>query len=70
MINANTDLQCYLFLFIGRIYSRMLFGVHRMATNFDVQRVFTAHQVFTCFMHCTRLSLSSPMRRYMSVQGI
>ncbi|MDD5024609.1 MAG: hypothetical protein PHN79_05850, partial [Methanoregula sp.] len=48
MINANTDLQRYLFLFIGRNYSRMLFGVHRMATNFDVQRVFTAHQVFTC----------------------
>ncbi|MFA7303384.1 MAG: hypothetical protein WC015_02660 [Methanoregula sp.] len=48
MINANTDLQRYLFLFIGRNDSRMLFGVHRMATNFNVQRVFTAHQVFTC----------------------
>jgi DNA polymerase I len=48
MINANADLQRYLFLFIGGNYSRILSGVHRTATNFDVQRAFTAHQLFTC----------------------
>ncbi|MCX6689771.1 MAG: hypothetical protein NTZ39_08825 [Methanoregula sp.] len=48
MINSNADLQRYLFLFIGGNYSRILSGVHRTATNFDVQRAFTAHQLFTC----------------------
>ena len=46
MINSNADLQRYLFLFVGGNYSRILSGVHRTATNFDVQRAFTAHQLF------------------------
>ena len=46
MINTNADLQRYLFLFVGGNYSRILSGVHRTATNFDVQRAFTAHQLF------------------------
>ena len=48
MINSNADLQRYLFLFVGGNYSRILSGIHRTATNFDVQRAFTAHQLFTC----------------------
>ena len=47
MINTNADLQRYLFLFVGGNYSRILSGIHRTATNFDVQRAFTAHQLFT-----------------------
>ena len=47
MINANADLQRYLFLFVGGNYSRILSGIHRTATNFDIQRAFTAHQLFT-----------------------
>jgi len=47
MINTNADLQRYLFLFVGGNFSRILSGVHRTATNFDVQRAFTAHQLFT-----------------------
>jgi DNA polymerase I len=47
MINTNADLQRYLFLFVGGNYSRILSGVHRTATNFDIQRAFTAHQLFT-----------------------
>ena len=54
MINSNADLQRYLFLFVGGNYSRILSWVHRTATNFDVQRAFTAHQLFTilsCALH-------------------
>jgi len=47
MINSNPDLQRYLFLFVGGNYSRILTGVHRTTTHFDVQRAFTAHQLFT-----------------------
>ncbi len=47
MINSNADLQRYLFLFVGGNYSRILSGIHRTATNFDVQRACTAHQLFT-----------------------
>ena len=47
MINTNADLQRYLFLFVGGNYSRILSGIHRTATNFDIQRAFTAHQLFT-----------------------
>jgi hypothetical protein len=47
MINTNADLQRYLFLYVGGNYSRILSGIHRTATNFDIQRAFTAHQLFT-----------------------
>lgn len=47
MINANPDLQRYLFLFVSGNYSRILSGVHRTAMHFDVRRAFTAHQLFT-----------------------
>ena len=47
MINTNEDLQRYLFLFVGGNYSRILSGIHRTATNFDIRRAFTAHQLFT-----------------------
>jgi hypothetical protein len=46
-INNNPDIQRYLFLFVGGNYSRILSGIHRTATNFEVRRAFTAHQLFT-----------------------
>jgi len=46
-INANPDLQRFLFLYVGGNYSRILSGVNRTAKNFDVRRAFTAHQLFT-----------------------
>ncbi len=46
-INNNLDLQRYLFLFVGGNYSRILSGIHRTVTRFEVQRAFTAHQLFT-----------------------
>jgi len=46
-INTNTDLQRFLFLYIGGNYSRVLSGINRQSKNFDVHRAFTAHQLFT-----------------------
>lgn len=46
-INGNTDLQRFLFLYISGNYSRVLSGISRQSKNFDVQRGFTAHQLFT-----------------------
>jgi DNA polymerase I len=46
-INSNVDLQRFLFLYIGGNFSRILSGVHRTCGNFDVQRAFTAHQLFS-----------------------
>jgi len=46
-INNNTDLQRFLFLYIGGNYSRILSGINRQSKNFDVRRAFTAHQLFT-----------------------
>ena len=46
-INSNTDLQRFLFLYIGGNYSRILSGINRQSKNFDVRRAFTAHQLFT-----------------------
>jgi len=46
-INSNPDLQRFLFLYIGGNYSRILSGIHRDSTNFDVRRAFTAHQFFS-----------------------
>jgi DNA polymerase I len=46
-INSNTDLQRFLFLYIGGNYSRILSGINRQSRNFDVRRAFTAHQLFT-----------------------
>jgi len=46
-INNNQDIQRYLFLFVGGNYSRILSGIHRTATNFEIRRAFTAHQLFT-----------------------
>jgi len=46
-INTNTDLQRFLFLYIGGNYSRILSGINRQSKNFDVRRAFTAHQLYT-----------------------
>jgi DNA polymerase I len=46
-INTNTDLQRFLFLYIGGNDSRVLSGINRQSKNFDVRRAFTAHQLFT-----------------------
>jgi DNA polymerase I len=46
-INSNTDLQRFLFLYIGGNYSRILSGINRQSKNFDVRRGFTANQLFT-----------------------
>jgi DNA polymerase I len=46
-INSNADLQRFLFLYIGGNYSRILSGINRTSKNFNVQRAFTAHQLFT-----------------------
>ncbi|MEN6397215.1 MAG: hypothetical protein ABFC78_12125 [Methanoregula sp.] len=46
-INSNTDLQRFLFLYIGGNYSRILSGISRQSGNFEVRRAFTAHQLFT-----------------------
>jgi DNA polymerase I len=45
-INSNAELQRFLFLYISGNYSRILSGVNRTSKNFDVQRAFTAHQLF------------------------
>lgn len=46
-INSNADLQRFLFLYVGGNYSRVLSGIHRDSTNFEIRRAFTAHQLFT-----------------------
>lgn len=46
-INSNVELQRFLFLYISGNYSRILSGVNRTSKNFDVQRAFTAHQLFS-----------------------
>jgi DNA polymerase I len=47
LVNTNPDLQRYLSLFVGGTSSRILPGIHRTVTRFEVQRAFTAHQLFT-----------------------
>ena len=47
LINNNSNLQRYLFLYVSGNYSRILTHVNRTSTNFDIQRAFTAHQLFT-----------------------
>jgi DNA polymerase I len=47
LINTNSDLQRYLFLYVSGNYSRILTHVSRTSTNFEVRRAFTAHQFFT-----------------------
>lgn len=46
-INGNADLRRFLFLYIGGNYSRVLSGIHRDNTNFEIRRAFTAHQLLT-----------------------
>jgi len=46
-INSNAELQRFLFLYVSGNYSRILSGVNRTSKNFDVQRAFTAHQLFS-----------------------
>jgi len=46
-INSNADLQRFLFLYIGGNYSRVLSGIHRGSTNFEIRRAFTAHQLLS-----------------------
>jgi len=47
MINTQSDLQRYLFLFVSGNFSRILTQVGRSSANFDVRRAFTAHQLLT-----------------------
>jgi DNA polymerase I len=46
-LNLNTDLQRFLFLYVGGNYSRLLSSINRSSRNFEVRRAFTAHQLFT-----------------------
>ena len=46
-LNTATDLQRFLFLYVSGNYSRLLSSINRSSRNFDVQRAFTAHQLFT-----------------------
>ena len=46
-LNSNADLQRFLFLYIGGNYSRILSGIQRSSTNFEVRRAFTSHQLLT-----------------------
>ncbi|AGB03251.1 type B DNA-directed DNA polymerase [Methanoregula formicica] len=43
-INSNADLQRFLFLYIGGNYTRVLSGIPRDSTNFEIRHAFTAHQ--------------------------
>ena len=46
-LNSNADLQRFLFLYVSGNYSRILSGISRTSTNFEIRRAFTAHQLFT-----------------------
>jgi len=44
-LNSNRDLQRFLFLFVCGNYSRLLSGIDRTSSNFEVRRPFTADQL-------------------------
>jgi hypothetical protein len=46
-LNGNRDLQRFLFLYICGNYSRILSGISRTSSNFEVRRPFTADQFLT-----------------------
>jgi DNA polymerase I len=46
-LNSNTDLQRFLFLYVSGNYSRLMSSINRSSKNFEVQRAFTSHQLFT-----------------------
>jgi len=46
-LNSNADLKRFLFLYVSGNYSRILHGMSRTSSNFEVRRAFTAHQLFT-----------------------
>jgi len=46
-LNDNRDLQRFLFLYICGNYSRLLSGISRTSSNFEVRRPFTADQLLT-----------------------
>jgi DNA polymerase I len=46
-LNSNADIQRFLFLYICGNYSRILSGISRTSTNFEVRRPFTADQLLT-----------------------
>jgi DNA polymerase I len=46
-LNGNPDLQRFLFLFVCGNYSRLLGGISRSSTQFEVRRPFTADQLLT-----------------------
>lgn len=46
-INANADLQRFMFLFVSGNYSRIMSAIHRTSANFEVRRAFTAFQLLT-----------------------
>lgn len=46
-INANADLQRFMFLFVSGNYSRLLSNISRVSANFEVRRAFTVFQLLT-----------------------
>jgi DNA polymerase I len=46
-LNSNADLQRFLFLYVCGNYSRILSGISRTSSNFEVRRPFTADQLLT-----------------------
>lgn len=46
-LNSNADLQRFLFLYVCGNYSRILSGISRTSTHFEVRRPFTADQLLT-----------------------
>ena len=46
-LNSNADLQRFLFLYVCGNYSRILSGIGRTSTNFEVRRPFTADQLLS-----------------------
>ncbi|HOX34575.1 MAG TPA: hypothetical protein P5217_03780 [Methanoregulaceae archaeon] len=46
-INANADLQRFMFLFVSGNYSRIMSDIHRTSGNFEVRRACTALQLVT-----------------------
>ena len=46
-VNANKELQRYMFLYVCGNYSRILTDINRTAGAFEVRRAFTVHQLLT-----------------------
>jgi DNA polymerase I len=46
-LNANKELQRFMFLYVSGNFSRVMTGINRTAGTFEVRRAFTAHQLLT-----------------------